>query len=204
MIRIRTVGRAQFRNDCGRLWDSVERECSPTVVVGIRSGGWWVAKEMNLARSDSGAVFLPLTCRRPGTAAKERSQLFRFLVRVLPYFVLNELRRLEYYFVTLPRCRSARGGMHNTPLIESAELSAIRQATALLPAGACVLVVDDSLDSGATLWNVMTALRDVVPADVRILTAAFTVLGPSPIVPADFSLYQRINCRFPWSFDFHG
>lgn len=205
MLRIRTVGNAQFREDCGRLWDSVVRECTPGLVVGIRSGGWWVAKEMQEARGNAGAMFLPLTCRRPGTAAKQRSHIFRGLVRVLPYWVLDALRRFEYYFVTLPRCRSAReDGLRRTPILERAELSAIRQAAAQLGPGACVLVVDDSLDSGATLWNVMAALREVLPARTRMVTAAFTVLGPAPIVTADFFLYQRINCRFPWSFDFHG
>ena len=205
MIRIRTVGYVQFHEDCGRLWDSIVQKCSPAMVVGIRSGGWWVAKEMMAARSSPGATFLPLTCRRPGTATKERSRLFRGLVRILPYVVLDGLRRLEYYFVTLPRCRSAQDtGRHKTSVLEPAELTAIRAAAAELPPEACVLVVDDSLDSGATLWNVISALRSVLPTDVAMFTAAFTVLGPAPIVAADFSLYRRINCRFPWSFDFHG
>jgi hypothetical protein len=47
-------------------------------------------------------------------------------------------------------------------------------------------------------------LRAALPPQAVVRTAAFTVLGPAPIVAADFSLLQRINCRFPWSYDFHG
>ena len=205
MIRVRTVGRNAFDTECARLWDMVRRRFPPHLVVGIRSGGWWVAEAMRAAATPAGVAFLPLTFRRPTTGTKEHSRLFRLALRHLPYLVLDALRRIEYYAVTLPRCRSVREGGHRlTATADPAEMAAIRTAAGTLPPNARVLVVDDSLDSGATLWSVVTTLRGELPADAVIQTAAFTVLGPSPIVRADFYLYHRINCRFPWSYDFHG
>lgn len=204
MIKVRTVGRQEFREGCGRLWDIVQQTFPPDLVVGIRSGGWWVAEEMNRARSPEGVGFVPLTCRRPTSDAKGKSGAFKFLLKVLPYFVLNVLRQVEYYALTLPRCRAvAKNGPGIARIPDASELDAIRAAAARLRARSNVLVVDDSIDSGATLVSVINTLRSVLPADATVRTAAFTVLGPAPIVGADFFLYSRINCRFPWSYDFH-
>jgi Phosphoribosyl transferase domain len=205
MIRVRTVGRREFSENCGRLWDLAERTFPPQLVIGIRAGGWWVAEEMRRTRHPAGVVFVPLTCRRPTSDVKGKSRLFLFTLKVLPYFALNALRLIEYYALTLPRCRAvSRNGAGEPRAADAAELEAIRSAAATLPPGARVLVVDDSLDSGATLAGVLDSLRGVLPADAVLRTAAFTVLGPAPIVEADYFLYRRINFRFPWSYDFHG
>ncbi len=205
MIRVRTVDHGAFGSECARLWHMVRQQFPPYLVVGIRSGGWWVAEAMRAADISPGIAFLPLTIRRPVTSTKEHSRLFRLALRHLPYPVLDAMRRVEYYAVTLPRCRSvSQGGLRHSATADPAELADVKAAAAQLPPNARVLVVDDSLDSGATLWNVVTTLRQVLPDDASIQTAAFTVLGPAHIVAADFFLYHRINFRFPWSYDFHG
>jgi hypoxanthine phosphoribosyltransferase len=205
MISIQTVGPREFREGCGRLWDIAEQSFRPDLVVGIRSGGWWVAEEMRMARAPSGVVFVPLTCRRPTSDVKGKSPAFKLLLKALPYVVLDVLRLLEYYALTLPRCRAvSKNGAAELRLPDATEMDAVRAAAARLRPGARVLVVDDSLDSGATLASVIKTLQRVLPVDAAVRTAAFTVLGPSPIVDADFFLYHRINCRFPWSYDFHG
>jgi len=205
MIRVQTVGRQEFREGCGQLWDIVQRAFQPDLVVGIRAGGWWVAEEMKRTRNPLGVQFVPLTCRRPTSDAKGKSRAFKLVLKVLPYFLLDILRYIEYYALTLPRCRAVvKNGAGESRVPETSEVDAIRSAAARLRPGAHVLVVDDSLDSGATLASVIKILRSVLPPDTAVRTAAFTVLGPAPIVDADFSLYHRINCRFPWSYDFHG
>jgi hypoxanthine phosphoribosyltransferase len=204
VIRVRTVGRREFRQECGRLWDRVQHSFQPQLVIGVRSGGWWVAEEMRLARQVSGVVFAPLTCRRPTSELKGRSRALRFVLQVLPYFMLDGLRLLEYYALTLPRCRKVARQGFEARIADREELAAVQRAIASLPIEVRVLVVDDSLDSGATLASVVAMLRAALPPQAVVRTAAFTVLGPAPIVAADFSLLQRINCRFPWSYDFHG
>ena len=205
MIRVQTVGHEQFREGCGRLWDVAQQAFRPELVVGIRSGGWRVAEEMKLTRAPRDVVFVPLTCRRPTSDVKGKSRTFKLILKILPYFVLDGLRLVEYYALTLPRCRAViKHGAGEPRVPDAAEVDAVRSAAAGLRPGARVLVVDDSLDSGATLASVITTLRSVLPPDVAVRTAAFTVLGPAPIVDADFFLYRRINCRFPWSYDFHG
>jgi hypoxanthine phosphoribosyltransferase len=205
VITVRTVGRRDFKDGCGQLWDIAQRSVRPNLVVGIRSGGWWVAEEMKAVRSPPGVLFLPLTARRPSSDVKGKSGLFKLILKILPYFILDFLRLVEYYALTLPRCRTvARHGAGEGRSLDPEEMAAIRTAVAGLPAASQVLVVDDSLDSGATLASVIETLRAMLPADAQVRTAVYTVLGPAPIVAADFYLYRSINCRFPWSYDFHG
>src|SRR5579859_7235472 len=134
MIRIRTVGRREFSESCGRLWDLAERTFPPHLVIGIRAGGWWVAEEMRRTRNPAGVAFAPLTCRRPSSDVKGKSRLFLFALKVLPYFALNLLRLVEYYALTLPRCRAVtKNGAGEARIPDSRELDAIRSAAATLP-----------------------------------------------------------------------
>jgi hypoxanthine phosphoribosyltransferase len=205
MIKIQTIDRQAFREGCGRLWDISQQGFQPNLVVGVRSGGWCVAEEMKVARNPPGVLFVPLTCRRPTSDVKGKSALFLWSLKVLPYPILNLLRLVEYYALTLPRCRAVRRtGAAELRVADEIELAGIRDAVAALRSDARVLIVDDSLDSGATLAIVIKTVRSLLPAQSIVRTAAYTVLGPAPIVEADFFLYQRINCRFPWSYDFHG
>lgn len=205
MIRVRTMNRENFRDNCGRLWDLAFEQFRPNIVVGIRSGGWWVGEAMKMARTPANVEFLPLTCRRPSTGNKDKSRLFRLLLKILPYFILNSLRFIEYYLITLPRCRAAwKHGGTRGQIPDTAETAAIAAAVSRLGTPARILVVDDSLDSGGTMLNVAQILRNMLPSNSQLRFAAFTVLGPKPIIDADFALYRSINFRFPWSYDFHG
>jgi hypoxanthine phosphoribosyltransferase len=204
VIRVRTVGVEEFRRGCGDLWDLARRSFEPNIVVGIRHGGWQVAEGMRAARALSQPEFLPLTCRRASSDVKEGSALFRLALQKLPYPVLNVMRLAEYYGVTLARCRAVRArGPGPSRIADPAAIDAIADAAGRITGPVRALIVDDSLDSGATLAHVMALVRQLLPtAEMRI--AAYTVLGPYPIVAADYALHHRVNCRFPWSYDFHG
>ena len=81
------------------------------------------------------------------------------------------------------------------PVVDSSLITVLKEG------GLNVLVVDDAVDSGATLRNVISALMDISPNNV-IKTAALTVTRKSPIVMPDYYLYHdRTLMRFPWSED---
>lgn len=64
-----------------------------------------------------------------------------------------------------------------------------------------ILIVDDAVDSGATLLAVVEAVRiDMPGAEVR--SAVITQTTPSPVITPDYTLYNnRTLIRFPWSMD---
>ena len=67
---------------------------------------------------------------------------------------------------------------------------------------ATVLLVDDAIDTGATIQQARLQLLKQFP-DITIRVAVITVTIPHPICDADFCLYHnRTLCRFPWSNDY--
>lgn len=65
-----------------------------------------------------------------------------------------------------------------------------------------VLVVDDAIDSGDTLFSVINSLKEVNPA-ARVRVAVVTVTTDHPRAEADFSIYHnKTLVRFPWSSDY--
>lgn len=167
----------------------------PDVILGIATGGAKVVEAM-------GATGLPsFTCRlrRPTTATKERAPGKRVVTRV-PYAVLDLLRIAEDWMGS------------RKPLVPAEATAVLRDELAELDtfvraSGARrVAVVDDALDSGATLDCVMRTLKEIVPAQVEIRAAVVTQTRPARarLICADFSLYDLVLLRFPWSLDFKG
>jgi hypoxanthine phosphoribosyltransferase len=171
----------------------VERDFSPDLVVGVRTGGLVVAEAMVCASASLPPV-LPLTCRRPGTKLKSRLPGLKTVLSVLPGPLLDAMRQAEHHLVS-PRRKQA-----NPPAVDPEEAAAIG---AWLAKARClrVLVADDAVDSGATLAAVLSALRRVAPPATELRSAAMTVTMPDPIVEPDYALYRGVLCRFPWSFD---
>lgn len=65
----------------------------------------------------------------------------------------------------------------------------------------CVLIVDDAVDSGATLKAVVDKFKTVFP-DKEIKTAAITVTGKKVMYYPDFCVYNNGTLiRTPWSID---
>jgi hypoxanthine phosphoribosyltransferase len=84
--------------------------------------------------------------------------------------------------------------------LDASETAAIVELAQNSPE-ARLLVVDDAVDSGVTLATVLQKLRQICPAHTQIRSAAITVTLDNPLVEPDFTLYRRVICRFPWSFD---
>jgi hypoxanthine phosphoribosyltransferase len=64
-----------------------------------------------------------------------------------------------------------------------------------------VLVVDDAVDSGATLIAVLDAVYKAAGSS-KVRSAAITVTTENPMVMPDYYLYHdETLIRFPWSID---
>ena len=192
-MRVVTLGPAAFHAACRDLLERAARDGLPDIVVGIRSGGMHVAQAMAACLPVSTKV-LGITCRRPGTAAKQRMPLFTKVLRRLPPLVTDRLRVIEHH---MQRRRPRRVAAVR---LDQVELMGIAAAMACHPAGR-LLVVDDAVDSGATLACVLAGLAQIAPPELDITSAAITVTMPDPVVLPDHALHRFALCRFPWSFD---
>jgi hypoxanthine phosphoribosyltransferase len=192
---VRTLGRADFDAACASLMRMVAASYSPTLLIGIRTGGLVVAESM--ARAAAGSLpVLPLTCQRAGTATKSRLPFLHQLLAVLPRGVVDALRLLEHRLLSPRRKRLAK-----KPNIDHTEATAIGAQLATTHSQHRLLVVDDAVDSGVTLETVVGLLRSSCPADTDIRSAVITVTLEAPRAEPDYALYRGVLCRFPWSFD---
>jgi len=167
----------------------------PDLLVGIPTGGRFVAEAMNHAAS--GAIpICTLTCRRPSTRLKYTTGIVRSLLSRLPRAVLDRLRLIEHRLLT--RTSSHRAATSRQ--FDQRELAAFDEWIARAGKTPSVLVVDDAVDSGVTLLEVLKTVRQHAPT-ARVRSAVITVTSDTPLVYPDFALYYGQLCRFPWSVD---
>ena len=191
---VQTLLGPAFDAACASLMNLVLASYAPTLLVGIRTGGLFVAESM--ARSHSGRLpVLSLTCRRAGTRTKSRIPMLNQILLSLPQRVVDTLRLIEHRLLSTRRARSAAA-----PEVDQQEAQTIFAALAAAP-GARILVVDDAVDSGLTLGTVLQLLRENTPTGTEIRSAVITVTLDAPRVEPDYALHRGVLCRFPWSFD---
>lgn len=183
-MRVVTLTPARFADACTRLQMQMEHNgFRPDLVVGIATGGVEVAK---LIFKDIAHV--QIVCQRPSTRTKGKHAMLMRIVRACPLWLRNWLRIAEARWLA----RTER-----------------RPVTAVLPDASrfpivvarTILVVDDAVDSGATLRQVLAEVHRL-NADAVVRTAALTVTTPEPVCMPDYTLYNnRTLLRFPWSMD---
>jgi adenine/guanine phosphoribosyltransferase-like PRPP-binding protein len=194
-LAVATLTRSAFATTCADLIRIVEGDFDPGLVVGIRTGGLVVANAM--ARAGAGApTVIPVTCRRPSTTVKARIPMLRRVLTSLPPPMIDLMRRIEHQWLIAPAARkpSAR-------VVDSDDVRAVTEALHAMSHPPSILVVDDAVDSGATLLAVLNALRRICPPEADIRTAAVTQTLPEPMVRPDYVIFRGVLCRFPWSFD---
>lgn len=189
-MRVVTLSESRLRDACLNLADSCRMEgVNPDCIVGIRTGGWIVAQEMAPRFPD--AVLLPVSLQRPSTAKKKGT--VKAVVRVLPRFIQNWLRIIEARVLSILDDGKIPDDSFSLPEEVTLRLTADRPGT--------ILIVDDAIDTGKTMWKVAVAIRNAVPSAV-VRTAVITVTTGSPLIAPDFTLYNdRTLIRFPWAID---
>lgn len=191
-FRVQTLDKIQLSYASAELAASISA-FTPDLLIGIRSGGYVVAEEM--AAHFPQATLLSITCRRAGTKKKQDS-VFKKILRQLPSGITGFLRIIEHIMLT-----QLRPPKKNIFTPDEEELSRIKQSLRLLH-HPHILIIDDAVDSGATLAAVVEAVKRVAGEGATIKTAVITVTTPSPFVEPNFMLHRYVLCRFPWSLDF--
>lgn len=172
-----TLDRAGVAAACRRL-ESLCAGVRPDLIVGIASGGVGVARWL-FPSAAHGVIGTPGLSRLKG----------RWFSR-LPVSVLDALRVVELRL----RRRKPKSALPEV----SDELKEMAGKAR------CILVVDDAVDSGATLQAAMAAMKAAAP-DARVLSAVLTSTGSNPLARPDFCCFpEGTILRFPWSVDAKG
>lgn len=187
-----TMDRVAFERACGQLAELVE-DFAPDAVVGIATGGAYVAEEM--VRSMPGSPILTdVRVSRSSTKLKQRLSAGAVLKR-LPEWLTDRLRWLEVamrerFVGTRPKSQE----------VVDATLHAHPELAEQLAGAQRLIIVDDTIDSGQTLILARSVIEQVAPG-AEIQTAVLTSTWKRPPVRPTYCLHERTLVRFFWSFD---
>ena len=175
----------------------------PLLIIGIQQGGAEVAKLMKEDFPE--AAYCEVRLSRPDTPQKSQGWKHR-LLHSMHIWLCNVLRIVE------SRVNEWRS-KGNEP-VRIGQIRLPEEIAALLsnpsnpsnPSNSSnppsVLLVDDAIDTGATIHQARLQLLEQFP-NIILRVAVITVTTPHPICDADFFLYHnRTLCRFPWSNDY--
>ncbi len=185
-----TMSEPDFRDACRRLAE-MSRDVEPDVIVGLATGGVYVAEAMHSSFPTSPAI-LAIRLHRPSTALKE-SMRTEVILRRLPCRIAYLFRWIE---VATRECT-----LKHKPADEFAvgEISGPGDRK-LLRSARRVLVVDDTVDSGRTLQAASKTIRSHNDR-CEIYTAVLASTWRRPPVSPDFVIFVRTLVRFHWSLD---
>lgn len=182
-MKVITFDNKDLENHAASLAE-MARGFKPDLIIGIITGGAVLGCMMKDKFPE--ASYIEIGNQRAGTKAKK--YLHNILKR-LPRFITDSLRIIESKYLSKKRIEIKR--------IELADdlKCKIRDAQR-------ILIVDDAVDSGATLSGVVNAVRGA-NRDAEIKTATITITTSSPIIIPDYFIYNsNILIRFPWSNDY--
>lgn len=191
--QVRTVDSTKLRGMSQELAE-VCRPFSPDLVVGIATGGAEVAQHMVDALP--AAELLIVKRQRAGTAVKTRWGLPHVL-RALPRWLGDLLRRGEVFgreaAFRFTRAYKSRPPSSRTVALQDIDISKLSKARR-------VLIVDDTVDSGETMLDVLLVVEQFAPAATKRTAALATTWRRVPI-DVDYVLAPRTLLRLPSSFD---
>lgn len=158
----------------------------PDAVVGIRTGGVYIADLFARQLGFNNGTALQISVYRP--SSKNKKKIFSSIAKFMPIKMLDFLRIIEAKMMFKSDGRSQIFDISLPVELESRNYSRI-------------LVVDDAVDSGATLSAVLRMIESRYQG-VEIKSAAITVTTDNPTVCPDYYLYKNSTLiRFPWSLD---
>nr|WP_262916858.1 phosphoribosyltransferase domain-containing protein [Aestuariivivens insulae] len=124
----------------------------------------------------------------------KQNAIFRVLLRILPYSILNYLRRYE--------SKKALASISKMNLDELSKLTVKINAAPSIEIEN-ILIVDDAIDTGRTMHLVKNNLEEQFPeANIKIAVLSWTL--EESIIKPDFYIFKNVLVRFPWSKDYKG
>jgi len=196
-MRVVTLDRDAFERHACRLAALVSADSSARfdAVVGVKRGGTVVCDAFCRHFSkDSYALRTDVSLQRPST--KLKTGTVNKILKKLPVKLLDMMRMLESRLMSVRR-RFAKNRIVPDVVLPDELVRALCENQQPK-----ILIIDDAIDSGDTLYAVIKSLTGINSL-VRVKVAVMTVTTSKPIVYADYSLYSNHTLiRFPWSNDF--
>lgn len=194
-LRVETLNNKGLQDAAISLNNLIFKDFIPDIIIGIRSGGYVVA-EIMAKEAPHKPILLAISRRRTSTQTKSKIKGLKNILGLLPYAVTDRLRIWEHKKLNRKPASEAK------PFVPDAdELSALKAALQTQKNNK-ILIIDDAVDSGATMKAVLDLVQSVADSACLIRSAAITLTTEHPLIQPDYKLYKNVLIRFPWSFDF--
>ncbi|MEO2058483.1 MAG: phosphoribosyltransferase [Mesonia sp.] len=163
----------------------------PDVVIGVLNGAYYLVQLFKDQESFSEVKFYNIKLQRQQESFKKK-KTFNIILKLLPYWALNKLRILESKRDKKSLAKISKKKL----LLKSLHLPITFDSTYKR-----VLIVDDALDTGKTMFVLKNNLKKVFSnSEIKVAVIAWTI--ENSIVKPDFYIFKNILVRFPWSKDF--
>ncbi|MDM1297855.1 hypothetical protein HXZ94_05005 [Empedobacter falsenii] len=167
-------------------------ENTSVLVIGIKEGGIPIAglvKSILEKKTSTQLDFITIKCQRPSTKSKKKNSIVKYLLKnlfkILPQFFLNQVRIYEHKFLM-----NNKNQDREVHFPQNSDFNKYDK----------ILVVDDAVDSGYTLKNVVEKLEKN-NSSAKIYSLAVVVTDKNAVKIPDYYLYSDVLIRFPWSLD---
>lgn len=179
-IQIKELSLSELKHYSHKLAERVEESgFIPQHILYVERAGLLIGVEMadHFKCSISG-----INASRYGGGTK--SQL-KIVLRYLPRFITHFLRRIEM-----------NSNVHGVKSERN-----ISYEDGAPPKGKAILLVDDAIDTGNSVQEILKFLKSAGYETEKIKVAVLTTTHPDPIRKADITLFDQIACAYPWSYD---
>jgi len=191
-MKLITLNKEAFEKACDELISKIDVQ--PDMVVGILNGGGYVVDVVKKKDAFELAQFESVKLQR--LEKIKNKPAFMFLLKHLPYAILNKLRAYE--------SKKAQESIASLDKNELAEYKIDLKINANLEKPIrTVLIIDDAIDTGRTLFVIKLNLMKLFP-EATIKSAVISWTIESSIVKPDYYIFKKILVRYPWSKDYKG
>ncbi|MEW6701519.1 MAG: phosphoribosyltransferase, partial [Bacteroidota bacterium] len=166
-----------------RLTDKIlQDQYVPDAIIYVEKAGFLLAEA--IARNLQCYTLIRCEARRPLSSMKKKSSL---IIAHMPDWLILLLRKMEVNF----------------KLYKSSNERYVKVHGKIVPLKK-YLIVDDSLDTGYSLKEVIKKLTDIGLKAKNYRIAVINILSEeklNPVVLPDYYLYKNIHIQYPWSSD---
>ncbi|MEC3907306.1 hypothetical protein VOI54_09780 [Tamlana sp. 2201CG12-4] len=185
-MEVITLNVKGFQEKCGELRSKLD--FLPDLTVGVLHGGGFVVDEFNNVKSEY------VKFQRENWL--KNTFFIKFLLKKLPYSILNRLRVIESRRVEESINHINKEILKDQVVDFQFDYTKYEEINT-------VLIVDDAIDSGKTMFVVKNSLSNLFP-NAQIKTAVISWTIEDSIINPDYFIYKKTLVRFPWSKDYKG
>lgn len=187
-MRVLTLTKDVFQQKLYEL--SCKINFSPDMVVQVLNSGVYLGDELKKIQKFKDVCYVKVKPKRDRGFIKQ-SFLFDLIVKILPYKFLDKLRVYE--------SDQVKNSIDKIDLNELSKITIDLNHLAKQKKQN-ILIIDDAVDSGRTVFLIQNNLKKQYPNAVIKTAVLSWTLGNSIIKP-DYYIYKDILVRFPWSKD---